>query len=402
MKSSFVRLAVVLGLMSAIGPFAIDMYLPALPEIGRSLQADVGAVQLSLMAFFLSLALSQLVYGPAADRFGRKAPLYVGLVLFVIGSIGCALAPNIETLIVFRFVAGLGGGAMGTVPRAIVRDLYTGHEAARLMSLLMLVFSVSPILAPLFGSLVIEFADWRTIFWVVTAIGIAGLAMTAFMLPETRPLAERASTTLRSTVTAFGALLRDRHFMGLSLIGASGMSAFFVFLANSSFVMIGQYGLSTRQYSLAFSVNAVSFFAVAQLTGRLAARFGLIRVVKVAVTGFAGSLSLLPLLFWAGIDSLPVLMGVMFVGFGFLGLVVPTTSVLALEDHGAIAGTASALMGTLQLITGAALMALGGRFFDGTAFPMVLGIAGCATVALVLAAGTLGAASRRHVDSPVT
>lgn len=389
MTCKFLRLAVVLGLLSAIGPFAIDMYLPALPAIGRGLGADVAGVQASLMSFFLALAVSQLAYGPAADLYGRKAPLYVGLVLFIVGSIGCALAPDIHTLVVFRFIAGLGGGAVGVIPRAIVRDRYTGAEAARLMSLLMLVFSVSPILAPLAGSLLIDVAGWRSVFWATGAIGVVGLAMVAFLIEETRAAEERARTSLAGTVAAFGELLRDRHFMGLVLIGAFGISSFFLFLANSSFVMIEHYHLTPRQYSLAFSVNAVSFFAVAQLTGRLTTRYGLVRVVKGAVMGFASVLTLLPVLFALGVDHLAVLMALMFVGFGFLGLVIPTTSVLALDNHGAVAGTASALMGTVQMLVGAALMAVGGLFFDGTAFPMVMGIAGCAWITLAFTLVTL-------------
>ncbi len=399
MTSKFFRLAVVLGLLSAIGPFAIDMYLPALPAIGRSLGTDVGAVQMSLMVFFLSVAISQIVYGPAADMLGRKPPLYFGLALFTAGSVGCALAPNIETLIAFRFVQGLGGGAAMVIPRAIVRDLHTGNEAARLMSLLMLVFSVSPILAPLIGSLVIDAAGWRAIFWSVTAIGVAGLAMTASVLRETRPAEERTHSNLRSSFAAFGLLLRDRHFLGLTFIGAFGMASFFIFLANSSFVMIEHYGLTPRQYSVAFSLNAVSFIGVSQFTGWLSTRFGLIRVVKVAVLGYALSMAVLLALFMGGVDRLDTLAAMLFIGFGFLGLVVPTTSVLALETHGQIAGTASALMGTLQLVTGAVVIALSGGFIDGTALPMVVGVALCAALALGLTAFTLGGG--RHAAAAV-
>ena len=155
MKSDFLKAALVLGLLSAIGPFAIDMYLPALPSIGQSLGASMSAVQASLMAFFISLGVGQLIYGPLSDMVGRKPPLYFGLVLFGAGSVGCALAPDIQTLVVLRFIQGLGASAGMVIPRAVVRDLHTGHDAARLMSLLMLVFSVSPILAPLVGSLLI-------------------------------------------------------------------------------------------------------------------------------------------------------------------------------------------------------------------------------------------------------
>ena len=177
-------LALVLGLLSAIGPFAIDMYLPALPEIGRSLGADVGEVQLSLIVFFVSLGLGQLLYGPVSDILGRKPPLYFGLGLFALASVGCALATDIHMLVALRFLQGLGAAAGGVIPRAIVRDLHTGTEAARLMGLLMLVFSVSPILAPLSGSAVIAVTGWRGVFWVVALAAVAALRRLAARLED--------------------------------------------------------------------------------------------------------------------------------------------------------------------------------------------------------------------------
>ena len=390
MKHQFLRMALVLGLLSAIGPFAIDRYLPALPAIGVALQADVHAVQMSLMAFFISFAISQIVYGPASDIFGRKPPLYVGIALFVVGSIGCALAPDIVWLIAFRFVQGLGGGAPIVVPRAIVRDLHTGVEATKLMALLMLVFSVTPILAPLIGSLVIDAAGWRAIFWVVTGIGTLGLLLTALALEETRPAEQRAQSDVASTLRAFALLFRDARFMGLTAVGAFGMASFFIYLANSSFVLIGHYGLTPRQYSLAFAVNAASFIGVSQFAGRLAARYGLTRVVSVAVAGFAVAMSALLAFNLAGIERLDVMIAMLLLGFGFLGLVVPATSVMALDDHGEIAGAASALMGTLQLVMGTVVIAVMSVFVDGTARPMVAGIAVAAIVALGLTRMTLG------------
>lgn len=387
---SFARLALVLGLLSAIGPFAIDMYLPALPAIGQSLRADVHAVQLSLMAFFLSFALSQVVYGPASDIFGRKPPLYAGIALFIVGSVGCALAPDIHWLIAFRFLQGLGGGAPAVIPRAIVRDLHTGTEATRLMSMLLLVFSVSPILAPLVGSVVVEAAGWRAIFWGVGVIGAIGLLMTVGSLAETRPPADRRGSDVASTARAFALLLRNGRFMGLTGIGAFGMASFFVYLANSSFVLIDHYGLTPTQYGLAFAANAASFIGVSQFTARLTGRYGLPRVVSVAVVGFAVAMSTLLLSNLAGIDRLDVMIVLLMVGNGFLGLVVPTTSVLALDDHGDIAGAAAALMGTLQLLMGAIVIAVMSPFVDGTARPMLAGIALAAVVAWLLTWLTLG------------
>ena len=399
MKSDFFKAALVLGLLSAIGPFAIDMYLPALPSIGQSLGASMAAVQASLMAFFISLGVGQLIYGPLSDMIGRKPPLYFGLLLFAAGSIGCALAPDIQTLVVLRFIQGLGASAGMVIPRAVVRDLHTGHDAARLMSLLMLVFSVSPILAPLVGSLLIESLGWRSVFWAVTVAAMLGLVLLATSLNETRPVAERANSNVHSALQGYGVLLRDRHFLGLVFIGAFGISSFFAYLANSSFVLIDHYGLSPRQYSFAFAANAAAFIGVSQFTGRLSARFGLVPVVRIAVTGYAAVMLLLLACNLANMDQLPLMLALLFVGFGFLGLVVPTTTVLALDNHGNIAGTASALMGTLQFVTGAVVMAIVGVFVDGTARPMVAGIAGCAVVALVMSWATLGRTPRSPTDT---
>ena len=387
--SRFFRTALVLGLLSAIGPFAIDMYLPALPSIGASLDASPGAVQASLMAFFVALGLGQIVYGPVSDRFGRKLPLYFGLCLFALASIGCALAPNIHVLVALRLLQGLGACAGMVVPRAVVRDLHTGHDAARLMALLMLVFSVSPILAPLAGSFLIEWSGWRSVFWAVTLAAVLGLVLLRTSLPETRPIAGREESTVARAIASYLDLLRDRHFLGLVFTGAFGMAAFFAYLANSSFVLIDHYGLTPRQYSLAFAANAAAFIGVAQMTGRLGRWLGLEKLVLRAVAGFAVFMLAALLLTLAGVDHLAVMLPLLFVGYGFLGLVVPTTAVLALDAHGAIAGTASALMGTLQFATGAVVMAIVGPFAGGSALPMLIAIAACSVISAVLAVSTL-------------
>jgi DHA1 family bicyclomycin/chloramphenicol resistance-like MFS transporter len=389
MNSSFLKNALVLGLLSAIGPFAIDMYLPALPSIGQSLGASPSAVQATLMAFFISLGIGQIIYGPVSDMFGRKLPLYFGLTLFALSSIGCQLAPDIHTLIVLRFLQGLGASAGMVIPRAVVRDLHTGTDAARLMSLLMLVFSVSPILAPLTGSFLIEWAGWRSVFLTVAIAAVLALILLFTSLRETRPASERAQSTVRSALQAYGLLLRDRHFLGLVFIGSFGIASFFAYLANSSFVLIDHYGFTSRQFSLAFSANAAAFIGVSQFTGRLGVRFGLVPMLKVAVSGYAAVLTLLLILNLLGNDHLTVMLGLLFVGYGFLGLVVPTTAVLAMEEHGAIAGTASALMGTLQFVTGVVVMGVVGLFVDGTARPMVAGIAGSAIISFAFTWVTL-------------
>ncbi|MFI5446621.1 multidrug effflux MFS transporter [Polaromonas sp. UC242_47] len=390
MNSRFFKIALVLGLLSAIGPFAIDMYLPALPAIGQSLGADIGSVQMSLTAFFIALGIGQLFYGPVSDMVGRKPPLFFGLLLFAVASVGCALATDIQTLIALRFVQGLGAAAGMAIPRAVVRDLHTGNDATRLMSLLMLVFSVSPILAPLVGSAVIAVTNWRGVFWAVTLAALAGLAMIATMVKETRPAEERVESNLGSALRAYALLLRDGHYMGLVLIGSFAMAGFFIYLANSPFVMIDHYGLSPTLYSVAFGINAAAFFGAAQLNSALCERFGIVRVVKAGVSACGLVMLAMFSYYLAGGDRLSVLVVLYFIASAFMGLVIPTTSVLALEKHGSIAGTASALLGTLQMLIGAVMMGVVGLFTDGKPLPMVMGMAAGALIAGVLTWATLG------------
>ncbi len=396
-SSGFFRIALILGLLSAIGPFAIDMYLPALPAIGSSLGAPVGQVQWTLMAFFLSLGVGQLLYGPVSDMVGRKPPLYFGLGLFTLASVGCALATDVETLVVLRFLQGLGAAAGMAIPRAVVRDLHTGNEAARIMSLLMLVFSVSPILAPLAGSGVIALAGWRGVFWAVALAAVAGLVMVYGALQETRTQAERVESSLGSALRAYGLLFRDWHYLGLVGIASTALAGFFVYLAGSPFVMIDHYGLTPTQYSLAFGVNAAAFFGAAQCTALLGRRFGLVNVVKGAATASGLTMTLLLVYYLLGGDSLWVLIALYFVASGFMGLVIPTTSVLALEQHGAIAGTASALMGTLQMLGGALAMAIVSLFANGQPLPMVVGMASGALIGVALTWLTLSGDSKAHL-----
>jgi MFS transporter, DHA1 family, multidrug resistance protein len=389
MTSSFTRNAVVLGLLSAVGPFAIDMYLPALPAIAADLHASTSATQMTLTMFFISFGLCQIAYGPLSDVYGRKAPLYSGLALFVAGSIGCALSPGVAWLVAFRFIQGTGAAAMGVIPRAIIRDLHTGVEATKLMSLVMLVFSVSPILAPLTGSALIVPFGWRAVFVAVTIAALLALILVATLLPETRPVEDRISGSVGNVLKSFGELLRDAHFLGLIFIGGMGMASFFAFLSTSSFVYIGHYGLTPTQYSMAFSINAIGFIGASQFAGFLGGRFGMGRVVMAAVSAYATFAVLLLLLTLAGFDSLHVLIPLLLVSFAFLGLVIPSTMVLSLEKHGPIAGIASALGGTLQMVTGGIIIAIAGLFFDGTSLPMVATVATASVVALLLSLVTL-------------
>jgi DHA1 family bicyclomycin/chloramphenicol resistance-like MFS transporter len=396
MISNYAKNAIVLGLLAAVGPFAIDMYLPALPTIAADLHSSTAATQMTLTSFFLAFGLCQIVYGPVADMVGRKPPLYFGLAFFIVGAVGCALAKSIEWLILFRFIQGIGASASMVIPRAIIRDLHTGVEATKLMSLVMLVLSVSPILAPLTGSALIVPFGWRAVFVAVTVVAVLGFILVAAFLPETRPREERLDVSLGNALGGFAFLLRHGRFMGLTFIGGFGMSSFFAFLASSSFVYMNHFGLTTTEYSVAFSVNAVGFIGASQFAAMLGTRFGMARVVTTAVSLYAAFSVVLFALTVLGITSLPVLIVLLFAAFACLGLVIPATMVLALEEHGPIAGMASALGGTLQMLTGGLMIVIISYFFNGTPLPMVAAIALCAVAAFALSMVTL-----RHRDLAV-
>ncbi len=323
MKSSFARNAIVLGLLTAVGPFAIDMYLPALPAIATEFRTSAAAAQGSILSFFLAIALGQVIYGPISDSFGRKAPLYFGIVLYVFGTIACSLAPSIEWLIAARFIQGIGACAGGTIPSAIVRDLHTGHEAARLMSLIMLVFSVSPMLAPLTGSFIVQFGSWREIFWVIAVLGLASLAVAWFWLKETRLPSERIPFDAGAIARNYLALFRDRRYLGVVFIGAFGISSFFAYLAGSSFIYIDHFGLTPTEFSLAFSVNAIAFIGMAQFSSFFGKRFGLAAVINAALAFYLATTTILLVITLAGVDNVFVLIAFLFVSFGAMGLVIP-------------------------------------------------------------------------------
>jgi DHA1 family bicyclomycin/chloramphenicol resistance-like MFS transporter len=389
MNATYLRYVLVLGLMAAVGPFAIDMYLPALPTIAEDLGTSTAAAQATLMVYFITFGVCQILYGPISDMLGRKKPLYFGFSLFIAGCVGCALAPSIEWLIFFRFVQGAGASAIMSLPRAIVRDLYTGVKATRLMAQIMLVISISPMLAPLAGSAIIVPFGWRFVFVAVTVIGVAGLVMMGFFLPETLPPERRVTLRLSNLLSGFGRLLRDPGFMGLTFVAALGMSSFFVFLASSSFVYMEHFGLTPTQFSLAFAANAVGFFGATQMAARLGERFGMVRMVTTAVTGFAFFTVLQLATVLAGADSLPLLMLLLFAGNACLGLVIPTSMVLALEAHGPIAGMAAALGGTLQMVTGSIMIAITSNVFGTTPMTMVGAIAFCGVGAFIIAQLTM-------------
>ena len=250
MSDRILRPALVLGLLSAIGPFAIDMYLPAMPEIGAGLGTTIQAMQGTIVAYFIAFGLAQLIYGPWADRSGRKPPLYAGIAVFMVGSVVCTFAPTIEWLMVGRAIQGLGGAALMVVPRAIIRDLYTGPDATRLMAAVMMVISVSPMLAPLAGSGLMVVFGWRSIFGALVVAAVASLTILTLFQPETLREADRQPFNLAAMRRGAVTLFTDPLFMGLTFLGGFGMASFFVFIASASFVYTGTFGLDRKSTRL--------------------------------------------------------------------------------------------------------------------------------------------------------
>ncbi len=384
MSERLLRPALVLGLLSCIGPFAIDMFLPAMPQIADALGTGVAEMQWTITAYFIAFGLAQLAYGPWADQAGRKPPLYAGIGIFAIGSAICTFAPSAEVLIAGRAVQGLGGAAMMVVPRAIIRDLYTGPRATQLMAAVMLVISVSPMLAPLAGAGLMALAGWRSIFAALLVAAAVSLAVLTLLQPETLAPEHRHPFRFAETRAAAGKLLRDKGFLALTFLGGFGMASFFVFIASAAFVYTDHYGLSPTGFSLAFAVNALGFFGASQAAGPLGMRFGPRKVMAWAAALFAVATLATFGLALAGLQPLLMVIGGLFLANAGLGMVIPTAMVLALEDHGEEAGLASSLGGTLQMLTGGVMVALAGPFFDGTPLPMLGAIAICGVAALVL------------------
>lgn len=384
MAQSIARPALVLGLMSCIGPFAIDMYLPAMPAIGTDLGTSVQAMQGSITAYFLAFGLAQLLYGPWSDQSGRKPPLYAGIAVFCIGSLICAMAPTATMLLIGRAVQGFGGAALMVVPRAIVRDMTTGNDATRLMAAIMLVFSVSPMLAPLAGSALLAYTSWRAIFYALLIAAALSLLVLTFAQPETLHRDARQRFDLAETLRGTRRLLSSRAFLSLTFMGAFGMASFFVFLASAAFVYTESFGLSPTQFSLAFAANAVAFIGASQMAGPLGMRLGAVRLMRIATAGFAFFACALFGLALLGQANLWVCIIGLGLGNACLGLVIPTAMVMALDDHGDIAGLASSLGGTLQMMTGGVIVALMGPFFSSSPVPMIGVIALCALTAFLL------------------
>jgi len=365
-------LILVLGALTAVAALSIHMYLPAFPAIAQDLGASPGAVQTTLAVFLIGLAIGQLILGPLSDRFGRIRPLLAGLTIYILASAAGALAPDIATFTIARFVEALGGCAAIVISRAMVRDLFDVQTSAQVFSTLILVMGVAPILAPLGGGLLLELWSWRLIFWALAAFGLFCLVSVHFKLGETLPSDKRSSGDLLHVVQSYLALFRNRHFIFLALSGGLAMSTMFSYITGSSFAYISLYGLTPQQFSVFFGVNATGLIAASQINAWLLRYFPLQRVLGIAILFNVGMITLLLLTQTLGIGGLwgfaiPVF--IITTGFGFVG---PNSVAMAMGHAGAYLGSASALVGVMQFFFAAISGAIIGMLNDGTAIPMVI------------------------------
>ena len=377
-------LPILLGLLTATGPLSTDMYLPAFPAIEASLHGQPGTAQITLAAWFAGLAVGQVTQGSLADRFGRRRPLFVGTLVYALASAACALSTDITTLSVCRFVAAFGGSASMVIPRAIVRDLADGHAAARLMSRLILVMGAAPILAPTLGGAVLGFGSWHTIFWLMTGYALVCSVAVARLLPETLDPRHRSKLGLAGTLARFGNVAQDRVFLGYALMGGFGMFGMFAYIGGSPPVFIQHFGFSPERYGMLFGLSAAMFIVCSQVSPRLLPRFGGPRIVRAASLVYVLAALALAGFAWTGQDNAAAVVVPVMVSMGCMGFIMPNAAVGALSRHAHQAGSASALMGTMQFTLAACSGVLVGALSDGTARPM-------AALLLLGAIGTMAA-----------
>ena len=382
-NNKFFRI-LILGLLSAIGPFSIDMYLPGFTTIARDLHTDVSNVSLTLTGFFIGIAVGQLLYGPLLDKYGRKKPLFFGLSLYVLASLGCAFSTSVNMLIGFRFLQAIGGCAGMVASRAMVRDLFDVKESARVFSLLMLVIGISPLLAPTMGGYVTAAFGWRYVFVILLAIVVIILVLSVFLLPETYRPAGNYSLAPRSIIQKFTAVFTQPQFMIYTFASAFTAAGLYAYIAGSPHVFMEIYGASAQLYGWIFALIAGALVVATQINARILKITSSGKIVPRAIlfqtlaglllfVGFANN--------WWGMISSSILCGVFLACQGFT---FPNASALALAPFDENAGSASALLGCVQMAVGALSSALVSVFHNDTAVPMGFVMALCAVTALVI------------------
>ncbi len=384
-RAQMLRRVLVLGTLTALGPLTIDLYLPAFPAIADGLDAADSAVQLTLTGTLFGFAIGQLILGPLSDALGRRRPLIAATLVHVAASVLCALAPNIAVLGGFRVLQGMAAAAGAVVSMAVVRDLYTGLPAIRLLSRLMLVTGVAPVLAPSLGGQVLRFTDWRGVFWVLAILSLALAVVVVIGLRETLPEERRRSGGVVGTIRTYGTILRGRTFVGLMLTGGLTMAALFAYISGSSFVFQDVYGLSEQTYGIVFGVNSVGLVIATQLNARLV-RYVKPQWVLAGALVVASTVSVAMVVFaLTGLFGIYGIAVPLFVLLSMVGFTMPNTPALALAEHGASAGTAAALLGAMNFAIGGFTAPLVGALGSDTALPM----AGTMAVMALLALGAM-------------
>jgi DHA1 family bicyclomycin/chloramphenicol resistance-like MFS transporter len=393
-----VRLILLLGTLTTLSPLTTDLYLPAFPAVGRDLHAGAPAVQLTLTAYLVGVAVGQLVAGPISDAVGRRTPMRLGLAAYVATTVLAAVAPSAGTLIAVRFVEGGVAAAGMVVTLAVVRDLFDGVEVSRFLSRLMMITGFVPILAPFVGGQLLRVTDWRGLFWILAAAGALLLAALSAWLPETLTPALRRRGSLGDTVRTYGRLARDRRFVGLALTGALSFGSLLVYISVVPFVFEGEYGLSEQRFGLVFGVNSLCLVGAGQLSGRLVGRrYSPDQLLRVALPIMAtGALLLVPVTATRSLGLAGLLLPVWLLLFG-LGFVTPNTTALALADHPDAAGTASAFLGSTQFVLGAVLAPVAGAFGGSPGLALALAVS-ITSLGAVLAYPLL--VRRRRADAP--
>lgn len=395
----------VLGGLTAVPPLSMDMYLPALPQVTAALHSPAATVQLTLTTCLAGMAVGQMIVGPMSDKWGRRRPLLAGMVIYILATALCAIAPTAELLIAFRLLQGLAGAAGIVIARAVVRDLYDGVAMARFFSTLMLISGVAPVVAPLIGGQILRITDWRGVFVVLTAVGVALTLLVWRRLDETLPPEGRHSGGLGQTLRTMRDLLADRAFSGYLLVGAFAFAALFAYISASPFVIQEIYGASPQVFSLLFGVNSVGLVLVGQFNGKvLVGRVGLDKVLGtgLAVIALAAAgLLLMSSGVFGRVGLVPVAAG-LFVLMAAMGLVMPSTNTLALLRTRHAAGSASALLGTSTFLLGSVASPLVGIAGERTALPMALVQLSCAILALVSFLGMCRPWQRRGEDTGST
>ncbi|MBW8089963.1 multidrug effflux MFS transporter [Streptomyces hygroscopicus subsp. hygroscopicus] len=375
----------VLSGLTALPPLSMDMYLPALPEVTDALHSSAATAQLTLTACLMGMALGQLVVGPMSDKWGRRRPLLIGMVIYVVATAICAFAPTAGLLIGFRLLQGLAGAAGIVIARAVVRDLYDGIAMARFFSTLMLISGVAPVVAPLIGGQILRFTDWRGVFVVLTGVGALLTFVVWRWLGETLPPERRHDGGLGQTLRTMRGLLADRVFAGYMLAGSFAFAALFAYVAGSSFVMQEIYGASPQTFSLLFGLNSIGLVITGQLNGRLlVGRVSMDKVLTVGLVVIAVAAAVLLTLSSGvfGKAGLVPVAGSLFVLMSAMGLAMPNTNAQALNRTPHAAGSASALLGTSTFLLGAVASPLVGIAGETTAVPMAVVQLTCALAAM--------------------